>query len=60
MKLHATPRSAPNLNAMYHFIDSMVNDMPHTATGEEGLLVMELLDAIYESAESGQPVRIAE
>jgi predicted dehydrogenase len=28
------------------------------ATGEEGVIVMELLDAIYESAEKGEPVRI--
>jgi len=60
MKLHASNRRAPNLNSMYHFCDSIVNDTPHTATGEEGLLVMEILDAIYKSAESGQPVRIAE
>ena len=26
--------------------------------GEEGLLVMEILDAIYQSAEEGRPVRI--
>ena len=58
MKLHASNRRAPELNAMYHFCDSIVNDTPHTATGEEGLLVMQLLDAIYESAESGQPIRI--
>jgi len=59
MKLHAPGRPAPELNAMYHFVDSIVTGAPHTATGEEGLLVMEILDAIYESAESGQPVRIA-
>jgi predicted dehydrogenase len=41
------------------FVDSIVTGTPHTATGEEGLLVMEILDAIYQSAESGHPVRIA-
>jgi predicted dehydrogenase len=45
-------------SAMYHFIDAIVNDEPHIATGEEGLIVMELLDAIYESAETGAPVKI--
>jgi predicted dehydrogenase len=44
--------------AMGHFCDSIINDTPHIATGEEGLLVMELLDAIYASAKSGEPVRI--
>ena len=43
---------------MYHFIDSIVGDTPHIATGDEGLLVMEILDAIYASAEQGAPVRI--
>lgn len=45
--------------AMHHFIDSIVNDTPHTATGEEGLIVMQVLDAIYESAAKGEPVRLA-
>lgn len=46
-------------NAMYHFIDSIVNDVPNIATGEEGLKVMKILDAIYKSAETGKPVEIA-
>ena len=43
---------------MYHFVDSILNDKPHTATGEEGLLVMEILDALYRSAAEGEPVHI--
>ena len=43
---------------MHHFIDCIVNDRPHIATGEEGLIVMQILDAIYESAEKGEPVRV--
>ncbi|MCK5527795.1 MAG: Gfo/Idh/MocA family oxidoreductase [Candidatus Latescibacteria bacterium] len=46
-------------SAMHHFVDCLVEDKPHTATGEEGLIVMQLLDAIYESAEKGAPVQIA-
>ncbi len=46
------------LCASDHFIDCIINDKQHTATGEEGLLVMELLDAIYASAESGEPIRL--
>jgi predicted dehydrogenase len=57
MKLHAPPRR--RLNAMNHFVESIVNETPHTATGEEGLLVMEILDAIYKSAEEGEPVQIS-
>jgi predicted dehydrogenase len=56
MKLHAPRRSSKN--AMNHFVDSILHDVPHTATGQEGLLVMQILDAIYESATTGQPVRI--
>jgi predicted dehydrogenase len=56
MRLHAPRRSGTN--AMTHFIDAIVNDTPHMATGQEGLLVMQILDAIYESASKGEPVRI--
>jgi predicted dehydrogenase len=56
MKLHSTTK--PAKSAMYHYVDSILNDTPHIATGEEGLLVMEILDAIYRSAEEGQPVRV--
>ncbi len=45
-------------SAMAHLADSIVNDKPHSATGEEGLIVMRILDAIYESAEKGCPVQI--
>lgn len=56
MQPHGNPPDGTN--AMAHFVDCIVNDVPHTATGEEGLLVMEILDAIYASAETGEPVRI--
>ncbi|MFO8004414.1 Gfo/Idh/MocA family oxidoreductase, partial [Thioalkalivibrio sp.] len=48
MKLHPPVPQAQS--PMYHFIDSIVNDTPHIATGAEGVVVMELLDAIYQSA----------
>jgi predicted dehydrogenase len=56
MKLH--PPSRPIQCAMEHFTDCIVHDRPHMATGEEGLLVMQILDAIYQSAEEGRPVRV--
>jgi predicted dehydrogenase len=49
---------AMEASAMSHFVDCIVGDRPHMATGEEGLRVMEILDAIYQSAEQGQPVAI--
>jgi predicted dehydrogenase len=56
IKLHAPPRRT--LSAMHHFVDSIVKGTPHIAAGEEGLLVMEILDAIYASAAAGEPVHI--
>jgi predicted dehydrogenase len=56
MKLH--PPVPGNQSAGYHFIDSILNNKPHIATGEEGLIVMKLLDAIYASAQKGAPVQI--
>jgi predicted dehydrogenase len=56
MKLH--PPFKPVKSAMYHFVDSILNDTPHIATGEEGLLVMEILDAIYKSDADARPVEI--
>ena len=45
-------------DAMTHFADCILDDKPHIATAEEGLIVQELLDAIYESARIGEPVRM--
>ena len=59
LSLHPPRRRPTESNAMYHFVESIVNDTPHTATGEEGLLVMEILDAIYASAEQDRPIQIA-
>lgn len=56
MKVHPPLKPVPN--PMNHFVESIVNDVPHIATGEEGLLVMQLLDAIYESADTGTPVQL--
>ncbi|MDQ8181414.1 Gfo/Idh/MocA family oxidoreductase [Pelagicoccus sp. SDUM812005] len=46
-------------SGMHHFVDCISAGRPHTATAEEGLLVMKILDAIYLSAASGQPVSLA-
>lgn len=44
------------MTAMSHFIDSIIAGTPHEADGKEGLLIMRILDALYQSAESGRPV----
>ena len=56
MKLHPpVPEAKTN---MYHFVDAILNDRPHMAGPEEGLMVMRILDAVYESAGTGKPVRV--
>lgn len=56
--MHVHPPVPNSPNAMCHFADSILNRKPHMATGEEGAIVMTILDAIYASAKSGKPVRI--
>lgn len=56
--MRLSPASPPVPPAMYHFADAIFSDTPHIATGEEGLTVMKLLDAIYESSEKGTPIQI--
>lgn len=56
MKLHPPVPSAPR--AYSHFVESIVKNKPHTATGEEGVIVMDLLDAIYKSAKQQKPVKV--
>jgi len=57
MKLH--PPLQPVPTPAYHFIESIAKGTPHIATGQEGLLVMQILDALYQSAADGGPVKIA-
>jgi predicted dehydrogenase len=58
VKLHERTGVPGAQSAMAHFVECIRNNKPHIATGEEGLIVMEILDAIYQSAKSGQPVWI--
>lgn len=44
-------------SAMTHFVGCIRSRRPHIAPGEEGVAVMETLDALYKSAERGAPVR---
>ena len=56
---HSLPSDAW-LRGIDHYVDAILHDRPHIATGEEGLAVMELLDTIYESARLGAPVCLQE
>ena len=42
--------------SMYYFVDAIVNDKPHMANASEAIQVMQIIDAIYQSAETGKPV----
>ena len=41
-----------------NFVECIIENKPHSATGEEGLIIMKIVDAIYKSAEIGLPVKI--
>jgi predicted dehydrogenase len=56
MRLHPPLQRAPSPQT--HFVDSILAGTPHIADGREGLIVMQLLDAIYESALRNAPVKI--
>lgn len=48
----------PLETAQQHFCRAILSDTEPMATGEQGVTVMRLLDAIYESAASGREVRL--
>ena len=56
--IHLHPPATPAKSGMHDFAQAVLADTPHPASGEQGLVVMELLDAIYESARSGAPVKL--
>ena len=58
-KLHL-PLHPPAPKSMHHFADCIADDRPHVATAEQGLAAMEILDAMYESAATGAPVRVGQ
>ncbi len=59
VNIHVNTPTTPALSAMHHFADAILRNVAHDAGGEQGLIVMEILDAIYESARTGKPVQIA-
>jgi len=50
--------TTPARSAMHHYADAILHDRAHDADGAQGLVVMEILDALYASAQSGKPVAI--
>ena len=48
----------PMPNAFALFADAVRDDTPFLVQPEEGVIVMRILDAIYRSAETGEPVKL--
>jgi predicted dehydrogenase len=53
-----SPRCLPSQcpTAVDHFIDCVANDCPPEATAEQGVILMRIIDAIYQSAQTGREV----
>ncbi len=45
-------------NEVAHFVDCVLNKKPFRSPAEDGVEMMKILDAIYESAKSGKEVRL--
>jgi predicted dehydrogenase len=58
MDLRVHPNTATAPSAMHDFAQAILTGTPHPAGADEGLRVMEILDAIYASAASGAPVSL--
>ena len=56
--MHLHPPTTAAHSGMHDYAQAILSDTPHPAGGEQGLVVMELLDAIYESARTGAPVQL--
>jgi predicted dehydrogenase len=56
--LHLNPGTATAPSAMHDYAEAILCHRPHPAPAEEGLIVMQILDAIYASARSGAPVQL--
>jgi predicted dehydrogenase len=41
-----------------HFVEAILNDTETLVTGEQGMMVAQIMDAIYKSAECGHEVPI--
>ena len=56
--MHLKAPTTTAKSAMFDYAEAILSGRPHPAPGEEGLIVMEILDAIYASAASGAPVQL--
>ncbi len=52
------PLKEPDESSQAHFVDSIINKTPPGPSAEHGVIVMKILDAIYESAKTEEEVKI--
>lgn len=43
-----------------HFVNCILNDLPVESTGEQGVALMQIIDALYQSAATGREIRLDE
>ena len=43
-------------SSMNHFVDAIIKNQPHMGDVSEAITVMKIIDAIYKSSETGQPI----
>ena len=60
--VEVTPRIYPQEcpSAIEHFLECVINDCPPEASAENGVEMMRIIDAIYQSAAEGREVRLDE
>lgn len=51
-------RASPHELAVAHFVHCVQNDLPVEATGEQGLALLRIIQALYESAAAGSEIRL--
>jgi predicted dehydrogenase len=56
--VHVHPPTSAAPSGMHDFAQAILAEHAHPASADEGLVVMELLDALYESARLGQPIAL--
>jgi len=50
----------PAKSAMECFVDAIIADEPTPAPAEHGIIVQQILDALYQSAATGKPIAVAD
>lgn len=58
IKPNIVNRTGGHTLAVAHFVHCVRNNLPVESTGEQGLALMAIIDALYESARTGREVRL--